>query len=80
MFYKGHKNIYMILQKIKQYLFFQMILKIAMDKANDKQNKLTQKIRNFRYNTKPRNPNMIKEKPYFVNSAIAVLERKINDF
>ena len=34
----------MILQKIKQYLFFEMILKIAMDKANYKQNKLTQKL------------------------------------
>ena len=51
-----------------------------MDKANDKQNKLTQKIRNFRHNTKLRNPNMVKEKPYVVNSVIAVLERKINDF
>ena len=28
MFYKGYKNIYMILQKIKQYLFFEMMLKI----------------------------------------------------
>ena len=37
-----------------------------MDEASHKQNKLTQKIREFKINTKPRNPNMMKEKSHVI--------------
>ena len=45
-----------------------------MDKAKDEQNKLVQKVRDFKSNTKPRNSKMIKEKLDFINNAVTLLK------
>ena len=45
-----------------------------MDKAKDEQNKLVQKVRDFKSNTKPRNPKMIKEKLDFINNAVTLVK------
>ena len=47
---------------------------ITMDKAKDEKNKLVQKVKDFKSNTKPRNPNMIKEKLDFINNAVTLLK------
>ena len=49
---------------------------IKMDKANNEQNKLAQKITEFKINTKPRNPNMINEKSDVINNAMTLLTPK----
>ena len=70
----------MILQKIKRLHAFGDDIKIGeitMDKVNDEQNKLTQKIKETYQNqkiTKPKNPKMIKEKSDLINSAMALLK------
>ena len=43
-----------------------------MDKGNNEQNKSAQKIRDFKRNIKPRNPNMIKERLDAINNALTV--------
>ena len=47
---------------------------ITIDKAKDEQNKLVQKVRDFKSNTKPRNPKMIKEKLDFINNAVTLVK------
>ena len=47
---------------------------INMDKAFDEQNKLIQKIKELKRNTKPRNSNIVKEKSDVINNVMALLK------
>ena len=70
MVYKGYKKTYDFTKDKTIHAFGDDIKKgvITMDKANDEQNKLAQKIREFKSNTKPRNSNMMKEKSDVINN------------
>ena len=76
--YKGYRKIYYFTRDETIHAYWDYIKKggITMDKPNNEQNNLAQKIREFKSNTKPKNPSIIKEKSDVKNNAMAHLKGK----
>ena len=76
--YKGYRKIYYFTRDETIHAYWDYIKKggITMDKPNNEQNNLAQKIREFKSNTKPKNPSIIKEKSDVKNDGMAHLKGK----
>ena len=76
--YKGYRKIYYFTRDETIHAYWDYIKKggITMDKSNNEQNNLAQKIREFKSNTKPKNPSIIKEKSDVKNDGMAHLKGK----
>ena len=76
--YKGYRKIYYFTRDETIHAYWDYIKNggITMDKPNNEQKNLAQKIREFKSNTKPKNPSIIKEKSDVKNNAMAHLKGK----
>ena len=76
--YKWYRKTYYFTRDETIYAYWDYIKNggITMDKPNNEQNNLAQKIREFKSNTKPKNPSIIKEKSDVKNDGMAHLKGK----
>ena len=76
--YKGYRKIYYFTRDETIHAYWDYIKNggITMDKPNNEQKNLAQKIREFKSNTKPKNPSIIKEKSDVKNDGMAHLKGK----